>query len=295
MEEKEYKNKNILYNKISDKQIEIIFKNGLKQILYITNQKKPFKNIPSLKEEMNDSKLSGLKNNNKYNEKNKNKLIGIESNNSKGGINIDDNDSLIEHDKLNVKKDLNLLYNSAIKNKEHNQKIDYKKFYEYYKEFFDDLNNMKNIMAKTIDSKKVYKDYVIISKESYNKLIKLFESDSGYFNENYIIDCYEKLIPIDNIDFNNLNINIRFQKDIKNRSFFNLDWKRINDNKVKYPNNFILIKAELLKKFGFDDDEFKNNLFDILFGENYLFIQMQKKYRKNIAICSTENFFLIQI
>ena len=75
-----------------------------------------------------------------------------------------------------------------------------------------------------------------------------------------------------------MNINIRFQKDIKNRSFFNLDWKKINDNKVKYPNNFILIKAELLKKFGFDDDEFKNNLFDILFGENYLFIQMQKKY-----------------
>ena len=136
-------------------------------------------------------------------------------------------------------------------------------FYAYYIKFFDDLNNMNNLISKHINSNDVYKDYVILSKRSYNILIKLFETDSKFFNENYIIDSFEKLRPMNNIDFNNLNIKNRWKTYIKNETFFKLDMEIIKNTRSKYPNNFILIKRELLEKFGFIYNEFKENSFDV--------------------------------
>ena len=169
-------------------------------------------------------------------------------------------------------------------------------FYNIYKELFIDLNKINYLMTKPLDSKNLNKDYVIINKMGYNKLMKLFESKSKFNQEMYIIDSFEKLTSINNIDFNNLNIEKRKEKYLKKDSFFKLDIKKIKHTTIKYPDNFILIKKDLLLKFKFEEKLFgekecENNIFNIIFGGNYLFIEIQNKNSKEIVICSRKNFF----
>ena len=299
-EKEEYEGKNITYNKISEEEIEIIFKDNSKLKLNIMKEKIPFKiiteeknkplNKTQLRKDLNESGLNKIKYNKiKENEFSKDKFNISEDQNILANTNF----TVVENNKniLNSNSEHNILNTMVANNKEIRQAINFRMFYECYRKFFDDLNNMNNLISKTIDSNKVYNDYVILSKRSYNLLIKLFESDSKYFNENFIIDSFEKLKPNYNIDFNNLNIKNRWKEYIKTKSFFNLDMEKIKNTESKYPINFILIKRNLLEKFGFDYNEFKSNSFDVFFGEDHLFITISKKNRVEIRICSKDKFF----
>ena len=300
IDEKEYKDKNIIYNKISEEEIEIIFKNRSKLKLSIIKEKIPFKIIKE--EKMKSLNKIGLRKDLNESDLNKNEYIQIQEkdfSNKKLNISEDKNIlattdfTVVGNNKniLNCQSEPNIL-NTVIGNlNEHKRIINFRMFYDYYIKFFDDLNNMNNLISKHINSNDVYKDYVILSKRSYNILIKLFETDSKFFNENYIIDSFEKLRPMNNIDFNNLNIKNRWKTYIKNETFFKLDMEIIKNTRSKYPNNFILIKRELLEKYGFIYNEFKENSFDVFFGEDYLFIKISKKSLIKIIICSKDNFF----
>jgi len=301
-EEEEYEGKNITYNKISEEEIEIIFRDNSKLKLNIMKEKIPFKiiteeknkplNKTHLRKDLDESGLNKIKYNKiKENEFSKDKFNISEDQNILANTNF----TVVENNKnkniLNSNSEHNILNTMVANNKEIRQTINFRMFYECYRKFFDDLNNMNNLISKPIDSNKVYNDYAILSKRSYNLLIKLFESDSKYFNENFIIDSFEKLKPNYNIDFNNLNIKNRWKEYIKTKSFFNLDMEKIKDTESKYPINFILIKRNLLEKFGFDYNEFKSNSFDVFFGEDHLFIKISKKNRVEIIICSKDKFF----
>ena len=88
---------------------------------------------------------------------------------------------------------------------------------------------------------------------------------------------------------NKLNINIqdRFNKFINNGAFVDVEIIPYQNTNLKYFNDFILIKKNLLLKFGIDDNILNKNHYNILFGEKYLFIELSK----NILICSREDFF----
>ena len=98
-------------------------------------------------------------------------------------------------------------------------KINYKLFDKNYKQLFEDLNALNSLLDNPIDTKKKFDNYAIISKKNYNYLIKLFKTDSIFKDNNIIIDSYEKLNSINNLDFNNANIQDRFNKFI-NKDFF---------------------------------------------------------------------------
>ena len=66
----------------------------------------------------------------------------------------------------------------------------------------------------------------------------------------------------------------------------------LNKYNIKYPTDFILIKKDLLLKFGIEKKKLEKNQFDIFFGENYLFLENNtNNCYKNIIVCSRENFF----
>ena len=81
------------------------------------------------------------------------------------------------------------------------------------------MNALNSLLDNPIDTKKKFDNYAIISKKNYNYLIKLFQTDSIFKDNNIIIDSYEKLNSINNLDFNNANIQDRFNKFI-NKDFF---------------------------------------------------------------------------
>ena len=177
--------------------------------------------------------------------------------------------------------------NQKLFNTEDKIKINYKLFYENYKQLFNELNILNNLLNNAIDIKKKFDNYAIISKKNYNYLIKLFESDSNFKDNNIIIDSYEKLNPINKLDLNNINIQDRFNKFINNGAFVDVEIIPYQNTNLKYFNDFILIKKNLLLKFGIDDNILNKNHYNIFFGEKYLFIELSK----NILICSREDFF----
>ena len=180
-----------------------------------------------------------------------------------------------------------IIYNSSL----NNEILKYENFYLYYSQLFNDLKELDNLMKSQIDSSKIYNDYVIISKANYNYLTKLFENNNLFYSSD-IIDSYEKITPITKVDniIDNV-IDIRIEKYIKDDSFLHLDMKLVINTDLNYLENFILIKKDLLKKFGVDENKMINNIFDIFIGENYIYIDIDKKMHNKIIICSRDKFF----
>ena len=178
-----------------------------------------------------------------------------------------------------------IIYNSSL----NNAILKYENFYLYYSQLFNDLKELDNLMKSQIDSSKIYNDYVIISKANYNYLTKLFENNNLFYSSD-IIDSYEKITPITKVD-NIIDIERRIKKYIKDDSFLQLDMKLVINTNLNYLENFILIKKDLLKKFGVDDEKMINNIFDIFIGENHIYIDIDKKMHNKIIICSRDKFF----
>jgi len=276
-ERNSYKDKNVAIIKKPNKKIELVFKNGSKSItLFITKEKKHFQiyenseNLLKMDEKNEEDKEEStpglhfrIKNN--YNKKE-------EENNNKNNLSNNNNNSKI----IEI----------------FNLKEMYKEFYEYYKILFEDLKSVDNLLSNPINSQTKYNEYAIISKKNYNYLIKLFEPVS-YFNQNSeIFDSYEKLTPIYNLNFNIKDIQFRMKNYIQNDSFTNVEMVSLNLSNIKYPTDFILIKKDLLIKFGIKKRSLEENQFNIFFGENYLFLEINtKNSKKNIIVCSRENFF----
>ena len=161
----------------------------------------------------------------------------------------------------------------------------YEIYHKYYKELFEELENIDKLLSCSIDSKNIYDDYVMINKSYFNKLIKLFEPISIYNDESIIIDSYDKLTK-----FKNLEINInQFNNRLKNlkKASIQLEVESLKNTKYKYPKKFLLIKKDLLLNFSILEKNFKLNIFKLLFGENHLFI----KLKKSLIVCSKENLF----
>ena len=122
-------------------------------------------------------------------------------------INFSINQSLMPDTmKSNIKFTIvgaNHLNNSL--NEDENTKIKniYLEYLKYYLEIFKDLDNIDILMSMPIVPDKNYNNYVIVSKSYFNKLIKLFESQGNFYNELYLIDSYDKLTKVDNININN--------------------------------------------------------------------------------------------
>ena len=270
-----YKDKNVAIIRKPNKKIELVFKNGSKSIiLSVTKEKKHFQiyesseNLLKMNVKNEEDKEESipdlcLRIKNKYDKKE-------EENNNKENLSIDNNNSKIKE-----------IFNP---------KEICKQFHKYYETLFEDLKNIDNLLSNPINCQNKYKEYTIISKKNYNYLIKLFEPAS-YFNQNSdIFDSYQKLTPIHNLNFNNEDIQFRMKNYIQNDSFTHVEMVSLNHYNIKYPTDFILIKKDLLLKFGIKEKKLEENQFDIFFGENYLFLEINN-YKKNIIVCSRENFF----
>ena len=80
----------------------------------------------------------------------------------------------------------------------------YETYHKYYKQLFEELDSIDKLLTNSIDPKTYYCDYAIICKNYFNKLIKLFEKEYVYNDENYIIDSYEKLTKYEKIDIKSI-------------------------------------------------------------------------------------------
>ena len=142
---------------------------------------------------------------------------------------------------------------------------------------------MQEKIKKHISDAKNWEKYYIINKKWFNKLIKIFENDDAYNDDNFVIENFDS---INNV--NNMNINQKKKLDelfihrikiLENENLFIPEFDINQETGIKYPQNFVLIPEKYLNEFlqEFDIDININSiskyLYDILIGENYLFIK----------------------
>ena len=155
--------------------------------------------------------------------------------------------------------------------------------YDKLKSLFSELNVLQEKIKKHISNAKNWEKYYIINKKWFNKLIKIFENDDAYNDDNFVIENFDS---INNV--NNMNINQKKKLDelfihrikiLENENLFIPEFDINQETRIKYPQNFVLIPEKYLNEFlqEFDIDININSiskyLYDILIGENYLFIK----------------------
>ena len=149
----------------------------------------------------------------------------------------------------------------------------------FYSKLYRILTNQKEII-KSIKGTLNYKNstsYLILNKKYFHKLIKIFESDEIYENEEYELQANEITDPKKKEDNSKLKeINESYSKrilDFQNEKLFQVEFGQIGE--YKYPNNFIFMEDYYLD---FLSNDIKNKYkYKIILGNNLLFIKDKEK------------------
>ena len=128
--------------------------------------------------------------------------------------------------------------------------------------------------------------YFILNKKYFNKLIKIFESDSLYENEELELDFFQ-IINLYRLKQAELKeINERYTKrilELQNEKSFPVEFVQIDD--YKYPKDFIF-----MEDFSFEflnDDIKKKYKYEMILGNNLLFI-IDNVNNKIVYVCSAD-------
>ena len=212
--------------------------------------------------------------------------------------NIADKETRQIEDITNITKNpLIVFYQKKVKY----NKIFLGKIYERLSFLFKNMTEVQNLIKNHISDENKFDKYYIVNKNLFNKLSKIFEKEEIYNNDNIIFDKFNQLTDITKLNENEIsNIIKLFSERIKvlkqNNFEPEFDEEKEYENGIKYPKEFVLVKEEefngLLKDFNLKMDNLKNYLYEVMFGENVLFI---KENNKNIYYICYPLLFILNV
>lgn len=144
---------------------------------------------------------------------------------------------------------------------------------DYYKKLYQLLNRQKEIIKSIKGPLNLgpKASYFILSKKYFHKLIKIFEPDNIYENEEHIIEISEMTDPnkLEKKEYNE--ISERYTKrilDMQNEKAFPVEFVQID--RYKFPKDFIFLENFF---FEFFCDNIRNKYkYEMILGNNLLFI-----------------------
>ena len=242
---------------------EIIFQNNSRIKLFIRNGEQIISFLGNIETQPENNKID-----NNISEKNK------ISNNNINNLQIDDKNE------KNIKEKICIIRSNLEK-------------------IFNNINNINSLINNHIVGEIKFEEYLIISKKSYNRITKIFESDGIYENENINISDISNITNFESLDKNILiqkyNLYDNRKKILKDKNLFKADFEdiKIGGEKTIYPKDFVLIKKdiiiELVSNLGINIPEIKNQIYNILLGEKYAFIKDNFKNKNIFFICKSCN------
>ena len=274
------KNKELILIKINENVQEIIFRNN--KILKIINKtilqftESPLELVCSI----SDNKITHkINNNNIENEK----LNNIQK---KSYFHLKSNETYnvkIKRPSI-IKNNGNIISNNI---KTNTNKNNDKEIFNFYKNLYRILKSQKEI-TKSINDSLNYKNntYFILNIKNFHKLIKIFESEQIYENDNCILEISQIIDPSKVEQRKLKEINERYTKrilDLQKERSFPVDFVQINE--YQYPKDFIIIEdfyAEI-----FSNDIRNKYKYEIILGNNLLFIK-DNKNNKIVYIYSAD-------
>ena len=173
------------------------------------------------------------------------------------------------------------------------------KYYNALYLLFKNLKEMPKKVGEHIKDGNKFDKYYVINKKLFNKMTKIFECEEKYQKDNLIFESFNQVTNIPNLNISELKEKAKLFKDrlksLRNEKIFEIEFERNEKSGINYPKDFILIKEnelnELLINYKIDINCIKNNLFDILFGENYIFIK-SNIYENVYYICNSFLFLV---
>ena len=177
------------------------------------------------------------------------------------------------------------------------------KIYQRLFTLFKNMAEVQKLVKGHISNENKFDKYYIINKNFFIKLSKIYETEEIYKNDNIIFDKFNQVTDITKL--NGIEISNKIQlfseriNKLKENSFeaeLEVENEYENRNEIKYPKEFVLVKEEdfndLLKDFNLNINNFKNNLYEVMFGENLLFI---KEHNKNIYYICYPLLFILNV
>lgn len=167
-------------------------------------------------------------------------------------------------------------------------------FYKVLPSLFKDKENILELANEHIVPGIKYEKYYLLNKDWYDKLLKIYENNSNYNDRKYIVDSMKNVSNIKKLSFDEekekyLNF-IERQKEIGEENLFKVNFQ-------DYPSNFVIIKEnilnDLLRTINLSNEKFQKHLFEVLIGENNLFIKDNTKKETIYACYLNENNFYV--
>ena len=165
----------------------------------------------------------------------------------------------------------------------------FNKYYNHISLLLNDQNNILELSSEHIIPEIDYENYYLLNKDWFNKIIKIYEPENNYTDNNYIIDSIGQVTKTINskIKISEFNERIKIIEDenlfkVKDRDVTLPIKTNSQDNKkIIYPKNFVLVKEDtlndLLKELKISNNNYKKYLYPVKFGENNIFIKNNKK------------------
>ena len=193
---------------------------------------------------------------------------------------------------LGISKQGKIIKILSINNNFHiNNFANIKIFYDILSNIFEQQKKIsKSIEENKIDENKL-ENYYIINAKWFNKMIKIFESDEIYDDDNYKIESFDNITNIINLNENDLKIKNDFflkrKQILMDENLFKVEYEEKSG--IKYPDKFVLIKEntlnELLNKLQITFKNIHMNIYQTFNGEHFLFIKdNSEKNKYNIQI-----------
>ena len=170
-------------------------------------------------------------------------------------------------------------------------------FYKVLPSLFKDKENILELANEHIVPGIKYEKYYLLNKDWYDKLLKIYENNSNYNDRNYIVDSMKNVSNIKKLSFDEEKEKylgfIKRQKEIEDENLFKAEFK-------DHPKNFVIIKEnilnDLLRTINLSNEKFEifqKYLFEVLIGENNLFIKDNTKKETIYACYLNENNFYV--
>lgn len=182
-------------------------------------------------------------------------------------------------------------------------KIFANKLYNMIISLFKSILEMPKLIKQHITDENKFENYYIINNKWFNKLTKIFESEEIYQNDNLILDSFEQITNVQNLNNNDLKEKIKLIEErlkiLNEEKIFIPEKEKNEESGIEYPREFIIIKErelkEILTNFNINIKDMQKGLYKLLFGENYLFIESNSKENKNIYFICYSFLFLFNV
>lgn len=163
------------------------------------------------------------------------------------------------------------------------------KLYYNLSTLLNSLTEFPKLLSNHITDENKFDNYYVINKNWFNKLAKIFEPEEIFENDSIIFESFNQVTKIPNLNLNELKERVKLVysrlKILKNEKIFMPEFETNGQSGLKYPKDFVLINEnelnQLLIDLKIDISDIKKNLYQILFGENYLFIKSNIKDKEN--------------